>query len=241
MPVLDEVLRAFGLLFAGDGALWHLVWVSLATSLAGLLLAAPPALLLGYQAALHRFRWRRVLVWLAQAMLAVPTLLVGLLLYLLLAPGGPLGGLRWVFSGPAMVLGVFVVALPVLFAYTLAAVQAVDPLVAETALALGGTRSEVMLRVLHEARFGVLAAMLLGFGRAVAETGCALVLGGNIAGHTQSLGTALAAEAARGDVARAIALGIVLLAFALPLTGVLAWLQGAPRVLRRPESRRPES
>ena len=233
MAALDATLRAFGLLFTGDAALWHLVWVSLATSLAGLLLAAPPALLLGYQAALHRFRWRRAIVWLAQATMAVPTLLIGLLLYLLLAPVGPLGDLRWLFSEPGMVLGIVVVTLPVVFFYTLAAVQAVDPLVAETALALGSTRSQVMLRVLHEARFGVMAAVLLGFGRAVAEIGCALVLGGNIAGHTRSLGTALAQEAGRGDVAQAIALGIVLLAFALPLTGVLAWLQGAPRVLRR--------
>ncbi|MFK3740065.1 ABC transporter permease [Massilia sp. TN1-12] len=233
MGALDATLRAFGLLLTGDAALWHLVWVSLATSLAGLLLAAPPALLLGYQAALHPFRWRRAIAWLAQAMLAVPTLLVGLLLYLLLAPAGPLGDLRWLFAEPGMVLGVFVVTFPVLFAYTLAAVQAVDPLYAETALALGGTRSQVMLRVLHEARFGVMAAILLGFGRAIAEIGGALVLGGNIAGHTRSLGTALALEAGRGDVGQAIALGIVLLAFALPLTGVLAWLQGAPRVLRR--------
>lgn len=233
MSLADAIARAFALLFTGDPGLWRIIQVSLATSLAGLLLAAPPALLLGYQAALHRFRWRRAVVWLAEAMLAVPTLLVGLLLYLLLAPVGPLGGLRWLFAEPGMVLGVFVVTFPVLFAYTLAAVQAVDPLYAETALALGGTRSQVMLRVLHEARFGVMAAIMLGFGRAIAEIGCALVLGGNIAEHTRSLGTALALEAGRGDVDQAIALGIVLLAFALPLTGVLAWLQGAPRVLRR--------
>jgi tungstate transport system permease protein len=228
---LDATLRAFGLLLAGDPALWRLVGASLLTGLAGLLLAAPPAILLGYLLATHAGPWRRVWTVLAQLALLLPPLFVGLLLYLLLAPGRLLGKLEWLFTQPAMVLGQCLVALPAVLVFTLVAVQAVDPCYGETARALGASRRQVMLRVLHEARFGVLAAVLLGFGRAIGEMGCALVLGGNLIGR-RTLASASAVAAAEGDVARAIALGIVLLAIALPCAALLLALQGGARAPR---------
>lgn len=231
-PVADATLHAFSLLAAGDADLWHMAGVTLGTSFAGLLLAAPPALLLGYGIATHRFRGRRIVIWLAQAALWVPTLFIGLLLALLLAPQGPLGNLHWLASLSGMVLGQCLVALPVLLAFTLAALQALDPRYADTAAALGASPWQVMLRVLHEARFGVMAALLAGCGRVIAEIGCALVVGGNIAGETRSLATALAVDAGRGEVAQAIALGIVLVALGLSISGALVLLQGDARLAR---------
>lgn len=230
--IADAVARAFTLLFTGDPDLWRIVWVSLKTSIVGLLLATPPAILIGYVVAMRKFRGRRIVIWLAQAALSLPTVLIGLLLYLLLSRHGPLGDLEWLFSQPGVVLGQCVVALPVLLAFTLAAVQALDPRYAETAIALGATRRQVMARVLHEARFGVMAAVLSGFGRVISEVGCALMVGGNIEGQTRTITTAIALETSKGDFAQGIALGIVLVAIALLMNGLLMLLQGDAHAVR---------
>jgi tungstate transport system permease protein len=226
------ILRAFELLFTGDADLWHIVWVSLKTTIAGLVLATPPAVLLGYVIAMYRFRGRRVAIWLAQAALSLPTVLIGLLLYLLLSRHGPLGGLHWLFAQPGIVLGQCVVALPVLLAFTLAAVQGLDERYAETAIALGASPLQVMVRVLHEARFGVMAAVLSGFGRVISEVGCALMVGGNIEGQTRTITTAIALETSKGEFAQGIALGIVLVALALLMNGALMLLQGDAHTVR---------
>jgi len=232
LPLFDTTLHAFALLFSGDPALWAIIWVSLKTSVLGLLLAAPPAILLGYVIAMYRFRGRRIAIWLAQAALSLPTVLIGLLLYLLLSRSGPLGDFRWLFSQPGIVFGQLVVALPVLLAFTLAAVQALDPRYAETAVALGASRRQVMLRVLYEGRFGVMAAVLSGFGRVISEVGCALMVGGNIEGQTRTITTAIALETSKGEFAQGIALGIVLVTLALLMNGALMLLQGDAHVAR---------
>lgn len=226
MSLLEAITHAFRLLFSGDVALWHIVWVSLKTSVLGLLLAAPPAVFLGYVIAMHRFPGRRIAVWIAQAALSLPTVLIGLLLYLLLSRRGPMGGLEWLFSQQGVILGQMVIGLPVLLAFTLAAVQALDPRYAETAVAHGASRWRVMTTVLHEARYGVMAAVISGFGRVISEVGCALMVGGNIEGQTRTITTAIALETSKGEFAQGIALGIVLVTLALVMNGVLVLLQG---------------
>ena len=230
--IADAVARAFTLLFTGDPDLWRIVWVSLKTSIVGLLLATPPAILIGYVVAMRKFRGRRIVIWLAQAALSLPTVLIGLLLYLLLSRHGPLGGLQWLFSQPGIVFGQCVVALPVLLAFTLAAVQGLDARYAETAIALGASPMQVMVRVLHEARFGVMAAVLSGFGRVISEVGCALMVGGNIEGETRTITTAIALETSKGEFAQGIALGIVLVSIALLMNGALMLLQGDAHTAR---------
>jgi tungstate transport system permease protein len=226
MGLLEATSGAFALLLRGDAALWHIVWVSVKTTLSGLILATPPAVVLGYLIAMHRFPGRRIVVWLAQAALSLPTVLIGLLLYLMLSRRGPLGDLGWLFSQPGIIAGQCLIGLPVLLAFTLAAVQALDPRYAETALAHGASRLRVMFSVLHEARYGVMAAVISGFGRVISEVGCALMVGGNIEGHTRTITTAIALETSKGDFAQGIALGIVLVTLALGMNGVLVLLQG---------------
>ncbi len=226
MSLLSATTEAFTLLVTGDAQLWRIVRVSLQTCAAALALAVPPAVLLGYVVATSRFAGRRLVVWLVQASLSMPTVLVGLLLYLLLSRQGPLGALHWLFTQPGMVLGQLIIALPVLVAFTLAAVQAADPRYAETALAHGASRWRIMLTVLHEVRFGVMAAVISGFGRVISEVGCALMVGGNIAGETRTITTAIALETSKGEFARGIALGMVLIALALLLNGLLMLVQG---------------
>ena len=231
--VLGEAFGlAVALLFSGDAALWQIIGTSLKTSMAGLLLATPPAVMLGYAIASHRFRGRRLLIWLAQAALSIPTVLIGLLLYLLLSRHGPLGGLQWLFSQTGIITGQCLIAIPVLLAFTLAAVQAADPRYAETAIAHGASRWRVMASVLHEVRFGVMAAVISGFGRVISEVGCALMVGGNIAGETRTITTAIALETSKGEFAQGIALGLVLIVVALLMNGALMLAQGDAHIAR---------
>ncbi|NHZ89329.1 ABC transporter permease subunit [Massilia sp. CCM 8733] len=229
MSLPEATRAAFALLLSGDAALWGIVWMSLKTSVLGLLLATAPAVLLGYAIASYRFPARRMVIWLVQASLSLPTVLIGLLLYLLLSRHGPWGSLHWLFSQPGIVLGQCVIATPVLVAFTLAAVQALDPRYAETAIALGASRWRTMFTVLREVRFGVVAALISGFGRVISEVGCALMVGGNIAGQTRTITTAIALETSKGEFAQGIALGIVLVALALIMNGALMLLQGDTR------------
>ena len=224
--IAEATREAFRLLLSGDAALWRIIGVSLTTTLCALMLATPLAIALGYAIASYRFAGRRLAIWLVQAALSVPTVLVGLLLYLLLSRQGPWGGLEWLFTQPGLVLGQVVIAVPVLVAFTLAAVQGADVRYAETAIALGASPWRTMLTVLHEVRFGVMAAVISGFGRVISEVGCALMVGGNIAGETRTITTAIALETSKGEFAQGIALGIVLIAVALLMNGVLLLLQG---------------
>ncbi|MGZ8289702.1 MAG: ABC transporter permease [Telluria sp.] len=226
MSLLDATAAAFRLLVSGDAVLWQVIWVSLKTSIAALVIATPLAVLLGYAIASYRFTGRRIVIWLVQATLSLPTVLIGLLLYLLLSRHGPWGSLHWLFSQPGIIFGQVLIALPVLVAFTLAAVQAADPRFAETAVAHGASPLRVMRSVLHEVRFGVMAAVISGFGRVISEVGCALMVGGNIAGETRTITTAIALETSKGEFAQGIALGIVLVTIALLMNGALMLLQG---------------
>lgn len=226
MSLSDSVRAAFSLLLLGDTTLWQIVWISLKTSLSGMLVAVPPALLFGYLLATRAFAGRRIVIWLVQAALSVPTVLIGLLLYMLLSRQGPLGSLRWLFSQPGIVLGDALILLPLLIALILAAVQAVDVRLAETAIAHGASGLRLMWTVLYEARFGVAVAAINGFGRVISEVGCALMVGGNIAGETRTIPTAIALETSKGEFAQGIALGIVLIAIALVINAAMLLLQG---------------
>lgn len=232
MSLIDATTDAFGLLFSGDPVLWKIVWISLKTSLIGLLIATPVAVLTGYLIATRNFVGRRIAIWISQATLSLPTVLVGLLLYLMLSRQGPMGSMQWLFTQSGIVLGQVLIVLPVLIAFTLSAVQAADPRLAETAVVHGASQWRVMLTVLHEVRFGVMAAVINGFGRVISEVGCAMMVGGNIAGETRTITTAIALETSKGEFAQGIALGIVLIAFALLINAAMMLLQGDTRPAR---------
>jgi tungstate transport system permease protein len=232
MHLIDATADAFALLLSGDADLWRIVWISLKTSVLGLLIATPVAIVAGYAIASHAFPGRRILIWLAQVALSMPTVLIGLLLYLMLSRQGPAGDLRWLFTQAGVVAGQVLIALPVLVAFTLAAVQAADPRIAETAITLGASRWRVMLTLLHEVRFGVMAAVINGFGRVISEVGCAMMVGGNIEGQTRTITTAIALETSKGEFAQGIALGMVLIAIALVINAGLMLLQGDAHATR---------
>jgi tungstate transport system permease protein len=225
LTLLEATNEAFSRLFAGDRELWSVVWISLKVSLSALALATPLAVAFGFWVASHRFAGRHAVVVTLQALLSFPTVVVGLVLYLLLSRSGPLGAWHLLFTQDAMIIGQAVIAFPVLAAFTLAAVQGSDPRLRETAVSLGAGPWRSALTSLFEVRFAVVAGVLNGFGRVISEVGCSMMVGGNIAGYTRNIPTAIALETSKGDFAQGIALGAVLMAFALGVTLLLAVIQ----------------
>lgn len=222
----DALREALSLLFGGDADLWRIIFVSLRVSVLGLLLATAPGIALGFLLAMHRFPGRRVLVILVQSLIAFPTVVVGLLLYMLLSRQGPLGSLQLLFTQDAMILGQAILAFPILAAMTLSAVQGADPRAHETAVSLGASPLRAALTTLLEVRFAVVAGVFNGFGRVISEVGCAMMVGGNIAGVTRNIPTAIALETSKGDFAQGIALGVMLMLFAFGISIALGLLQG---------------
>ncbi len=226
MDWLATTREAFLLLLSGDADLWQVIAISLRVSILAMLIAAPPAIAIGYLLATVSFPGRRLLIVITQGLLASPTVVVGLILYLLLSRQGIFGSLKLLFTQEAMIIGQVLIALPVLVAFTLSAVQGADPRARETALSLGASRLRSAWTTLLEVRFGVMAAVFNAFGRIVSEIGCSLMVGGNIAGVTRNIPTAIALETSKGEFAQGIALGFVLLIVALTVNFGLAFAQG---------------
>lgn len=227
MDLLEPTRRAFALLLAGDPRLLEAIWLSLWVSVAAIALVAAPSVSLGFLLAKKRFPGRRAAVVLVQALLSFPTVVIGLILYLLLSRRGPFGSFELLFTPTAIMIGYMVIAFPILVVFTISAVQGADPRVYETARALGAGRLRASLTTLWEVRFGILAAVVNGFGRAISEVGMAIMVGGNIEGLTRNIPTAIALETTKGEFAQGIALGLVLMVVALGVNVLLAVLQGA--------------
>ncbi len=222
----DASARALWMLITGDPDLWRIVGISFGVSLRAILLATPPALLLALLLAYGGLPGRRVLVGLFNALLALPTVVVGLLLYLLLSRSGPLGQWGLLFTRDAMVIGQIVLAFPILVAMGHSALQGADRRAWEAALTLGAAPWRAALTLMRQVRFALLAAVIAAFGRIISEVGCAMMVGGNILGYTRTITTAIALETSKGEFAQGIALGAVLMALALALNAGMTLAQG---------------
>jgi tungstate transport system permease protein len=200
----------------------EILGVTLRVSVTATLLAAVASVPLGLVLVLVPFPGRRVVVTVVHTLMALPTVVVGLLLYGLLSRSGPLGFLGLLYTPWAMIAGQFLLALPIITALTYSAIKGVDARVRRTALTLGATEVQAGRALLAEARYGLLAAVAAGFGRAITEVGAAIMLGGNIRGLTRTMTTAITLETAKGDFALGIALGLILLAVALAANALIA-------------------
>lgn len=209
--------RALQLLLSGDPELWNIIGISFSVSLRAIAFATPPAIVLAFLLAYSRFPGRRLTVSVFNTLMALPAVVVGLTLYLLLSRSGPLGDLRLLFTQTAMVIGQTILAFPILVAMGHAAIKAADRRVWETSLTLGAGRLRAMFTLIHEVRYGLLAAVLAAFGRIIAEVGTSMMVGGNILHHTRNIPTAIALETSKGAFAQGIALGLVLLLLAFGL------------------------
>jgi len=218
--------RALALLLSGDAEVFGIALLTLKIAVVATTVACGIGLPLGYFLATRRFWGRRAALTAVNTALAFPTVVVGLLLYGLLSRRGPLGGLAWLYTWQAIVVGDVLLALPIAAALSAAAVQGVDPRVRRTAQTLGAGRWLTAWTVAREARFALAAVITAAFGQVVAEIGAAMMLGGNIRGSTRTLTTAVALYTSQGDFGLAVALGLLLIVLALVVNVTLQVLQG---------------
>jgi tungstate transport system permease protein len=231
---LESFREAFRLLVSGDPYLWQIIGRSLQVSGLAVALGLLAGIPLGTWLGLARFPGRGLAVALVNTGLALPPVVVGLFVYILLSRQGPLGSLGWLYTPSAMIAAQFVLAAPYVGAITLAAVQSVPPELRLQARALGASRWQALLLHLREARLSLMAAVAAGFGAVVSEVGAVMMVGGNVLGETRVITTAIVLETRRGRFATAMALGLILLAIAFAANAFITRVQQAQPRRRRP-------
>lgn len=219
------ILDATGLLFGPGSGIREIAARTLAVSATATLLATVAGIPLGYLLARRRFLGRTGVIGVVNTMMGVPPVVVGLVVWLLLVRSGPLGGLDLVYTKTAMVIAQFLIATPLVVGLTAAAIQALPPELPDLLAVLGAGRLRTLWILANEARLGLLAAVMAAFGAIVSEVGASMTVGGNLQGRTRVLTTAIVTETSRGEVERAIALGLILLALAFVVSFALTVLQ----------------
>ena len=216
---MDEIVmgitQAIDLIVTLNPEVLHIAALSVYISLAATLLAACVSIPLGGLIHFREFRGKSILKVIIQTLYSVPTVVVGLLLYLLLSRSGPLGLFGLLFTPEGMILGQMVLIIPITTGLVISALSGVDRNISDTLVSLGATEFQCIVQIVKEARLAILSAVILAFGRAISEVGVAMMIGGNIAGQTRVLTTAIALQTGMGDFGFSIALGIILLSIAL--------------------------
>lgn len=217
--IFHQTIRALTLIVRGDREVWQVTITSLTVSVSALLIALLFAVPLANVLAFSRRRTARVGSWILHTLTAVPTVAIGLALYFLLSASGPLGWMDALYTRMAMIAGQTILAFPIIAALLLTDLRRLPAAASETALTLGLGRLRRGALLLGELGPALASTMMLAFARVFTEVGAAIILGGNIRGETRVLTTVIALEHNRGDDARAIALGIVLVVLALAVNG----------------------
>jgi tungstate transport system permease protein len=226
MELLADAVRDAVRLLAGlDPDVRGIVLLSLRVSATAIIFGVAIGLPVGILLALARFPGRRLLIAIVHTGFALPPVVVGLLVYLLLSRSGPAGDLQLLFTPTAMILAQAILAAPYVAGVSLAAIQSVPSDVRLQARALGATRWRAVLTHVREARLGVGAAVIAGFGAVLSEVGAVLLVGGNIRGETRVMTTAIVLETRRGNFALAIALAMILLGIAFVINVLLTRMQ----------------
>jgi tungstate transport system permease protein len=227
---LDEIsagfIRAIQLIVTLDPQVVEITARSLSISLTSILIASLIDIPIGGIIQFHDFRGKRALINLIQTFYSLPTVTVGLLVFLLLSRSGPLGSLGLLFSPGGMIIGQTILITPIMIGLTISALGGVNVQIKETAVSLGATDFQVIFTIMKEAKAAVIAAILLGFGRALSEVGVAMMIGGNIRGYTRVLTTAISLETSMGDLELSMALGIILISISLAVNLLLNRIQG---------------
>jgi tungstate transport system permease protein len=234
---IDSIREAVLLLVRGNRYVIEVVLLSVRVSVLGVLVGATVGLPIGVFVGLARFRGRGLVVALIHTGFALPPVVVGLLVYMMLSRSGPAGHLDLLFTPTAMVVAQALLAAPYIAGITLAAVQAVPRDVRLQAMAVGATPWRALLTHLAEARLGIGAAIIAGFGAVISEVGAVMLVGGNIAGETRVMTTAIVLETRRGNFATALAFGMILLVLAFIINAGLTRVQQGRADLRAVERR----
>jgi tungstate transport system permease protein len=226
MFFLDSLTAAFTLLVQFNPELLKIVGVSLNVSFWSTLVACVVGVPIGFLVGIASFRGKQAVITFFNTMLALPTVVIGLLVYSFLSRRGLLGSLGWLYSQKAMVVGQIILITPIVVAFTIAAVGRIDDRYRRAAMTLGASRLQVAMVVLREARFSIMAAVVAAFGRVISEIGISMMLGGNAKGFTRTMTTAMALEYDKGEFVLALGLGMVLLTISLIINVLLGYVQG---------------
>jgi len=219
------LLKAIQLIVSLDPEVMEITGRSLAIVATSCSIATLICLPLGSLLHFNRFPGKRLLINVVQTFYSVPTVAIGLFVFVFLSRAGPLGEIGIMFTPMAIVIGQVLLITPIILGLTISALSGVDRAVFETAVSLGANRFQVTTLTIREARYAILTAVLMGFGRAISEVGLSLMVGGNIKGFTRTITTAISLETSKGDIELSIALGIILIFLALVINVALSRLQ----------------
>lgn len=230
VEVVDGVREAWSVLFGADGSVWAIasrtVLISGAATGLAVLLGVP----LGYAIARTEFRGRTVVLGFINTAMGMPPVVVGLVVWLLLVRSGPFGELNLIYTRRAMVLAQFLIATPIIVGFTVASVQSLPPRLPDLLAVLGAGRLRTLWLLAREAKLGLLVAVMAGFGGIISEVGASMTVGGNLERSTRVLTTAIVTETSRGEVERALALGILLLTLSFLVNITLTVIQQRRRI-----------
>lgn len=217
--------EALALLLGGDAELYGIIARTLLISALATLAAMVAGIPIGYALARGRFPGRTVLLGMVNTGMGMPPVVVGLVVWLLLTRSGPLGDLELIYTRQAMIIAQFVIATPLVVGFTAASIQALPAQLPDLLTSLGAGRVQALWILSREARLGLLAAVMAGFGAIVSEVGASMTVGGNLRGSTRVLTTAIVTETGRGNLPIALALGCLLLALAFAVNLLLTLVQ----------------
>ena len=223
---LESFFAAFHLVGSLDPEMLAIVRVSLTVSCIATFSAAVIGIPAGFALAYGDLPGKRILITLLNTLLALPTVVIGLFVYTFISRRGIFGPLDLLYTQEAMIIGQFILIVPLITALTVAAVSRVDERYRRTAQTLGANTRQTALVILREGRFGIAAAVISAFGRVISEIGISMMLGGNIKGFTRTMTTAMALEYDKGSFTLAVALGLVLMAISLGMNILFNLIQG---------------
>ncbi|HSO25231.1 MAG TPA: ABC transporter permease [Methanobacteriaceae archaeon] len=197
------------------------LFISLSATFIGALIAIPIGGLINFK----KFKGKRSLVNLIQTLYSLPTVLVGLFVFLLLSQSGIFGDLNLLFTPTGMIIGQIILIMPILIGFTITALKGVGNDITDLSISLGASEFQTIYTIMREAKYAIMAAVILGFGRAISEVGVAIMIGGNIRGFTRVITTTISLETSKGNLELSIALGIILLGIALIINLILNQIQ----------------
>lgn len=221
---IDSFIAALELITSFDNNIYRIVFTSVSISLIASLIAACLAVPAGVFMALNTFRGKTFTQHLLNTLMAMPTVVIGLLLYGLFSRLGPLGHWGLLYTPMAIIIAEAILIFPIMMNLTITAVNSADPRLKPTLISLGASQIALAIHVIRVTKLAILAAIITGFGRAIGEVGAAMMLGGNIEGFTRTMTTAIALETSKGEFELGLALGLLLLIIAFVLNFLLSWL-----------------
>ncbi len=224
--LIDSLYSAVLLVMSLDPEMLTIVGVSVKISLISTLIAAVAGIPSGFGIAFGAFPYKRVVITALNTLLAFPTVVIGLFVYVFISRRGIFGPLDLLYTQKAIIIGQVILIFPVITSFTISAISRIDERYRKTAMTLGANRFQTAWVVFREARFGIAAANIAAFGRVISEVGISMMLGGNISGFTRTMTTAMALEYDKGAFTLAVALGLVLLSLSFGMNLIFNFFQG---------------